>query len=100
MEDVELEEKTKTKIKRPSKYQIILLNDDYTSVEFVIQILMGIFSKTPIEAQEITQNIHEKGKGIVGIFSHEIAMTKLEMVAHDSRRHNYPLKGIMEKIDD
>ena len=98
--DIELEEKKKLEIKKPSKYQVILLNDDYTSVEFVVQILMGIFGKTPIDSQLIAQKIHEKGRGVVGIYSFEIARTKLAMVEIDSRNHNYPLKATMEKIDD
>ena len=97
---VELEETIKTEIKEPSKYNVILLNDNYTPVDFVVNVLTTIFSKTHIEAQRITEAIHKDGRGVIGVFTFEIAKTKLGFLDQYSKQNNFPLKGIMEKTDD
>jgi len=89
--------KTKPKPKKPSMYKVILLNDDYTPMEFVIGILKKFFSKNTGEATEITMNVHRRGIGICGIFTHEIAETKVTLVMDYARQHEQPLQCTMEK---
>ena len=96
----QLEENVETQVKKPSEYKVILLNDNYTAVDFVEEVLQNIFDKTKAEAQVITQAIHHDGRGIAGIYSYEIAKTKLMILDRVSRQKNYPLKGKMEKMDD
>lgn len=81
----------------PKLYHVFLLNDDYTSMDFVIEILINIFHKSYQEAQTITLAIHEKGKGLCGTFSYEIAETKIMQVSKIAREHNFPLKATMEE---
>jgi ATP-dependent Clp protease adaptor protein ClpS len=94
-------EKTKTReeeeFKEPDQYRVILLNDDYTSMEFVVAVLVSVFKKEIVEATAIMLDVHKKGRGMVGIYSYDIAATKIKQ-AHDLARQNeYPLKCIMEK---
>ena len=96
----EIEETTKVKNKRPSQYQVVLLNDNYTTVDFVVSTLISIFQKTSTEAQLIAETIHKEGKGIVGVFSYEIAKTKVMMLEEYSKNNNFPLKAIVEKTND
>lgn len=81
----------------PKKYKVILLNDNYSTVDFVIQVLMQIFKKNLEEATTITMNIHEQGKGICGIYTYEIAQTKVAQVKANARKAEFPLKAIVEE---
>jgi len=81
----------------PKKYKVILLNDNYSTVEFVIQVLMQIFKKNLEEATAITMNIHENGRGICGIYTYEIAQTKVAQVKANARKAEFPLKAIVEE---
>lgn len=89
--------KAQSKVKRPSMYKVIMLNDNYTTMEFVVDILKKIFNKTAMEATEIMLSVHQKGRGIAGIYSYDIAMTKLIQVKNEAKKSSYPLKCIMEK---
>lgn len=91
-------EKEKTELREPPKYRVILLNDDYTTFDFVVQVLVGIFKKTVTEAVKITNDVHQKGSGICGVYPREIAETKVELVAQTAKEAGYPLKCDMEKI--
>lgn len=91
-------EKTDIKIKRPSLYRVILLNDDYTTMEFVVEVLVTIFHKSAAEATKIMLDVHEKGKGVVGIYTYDIAYTKIAQVEELARAQEYPLKAIMEEV--
>ena len=84
-------------VKRPKMYRIILLNDDYTSMEFVIEVLVAIFHKTASEATKIMLDVHEKGKGIVGIYPYDIALTKIIQTENAAQAKGFPLKAIMEE---
>lgn len=88
---------TELEIQEPKKYKVILLNDNYSTVEFVIQILMQIFKKNLDEATSITMNIHDNGKGVCGIYTYEIAQTKVAQVKVNARKAEFPLKAIMEE---
>jgi ATP-dependent Clp protease adaptor protein ClpS len=81
----------------PKKYKVILLNDNYSTVEFVIQVLMQIFKKNLEEATAITMNIHENGRGVCGIYTYEIAQTKVAQVRANARKAEFPLKAIVEE---
>jgi ATP-dependent Clp protease adaptor protein ClpS len=88
---------TKPKTQRPPLYKVLLLNDDYTPMEFVVMILERFFSMTHAEAFEIMLTVHKKGVAVVGVFSHEIAETKVVQVMDYARRHQHPLQCTMEK---
>ena len=89
--------KTRPKTKKPSLYKVLLLNDDYTPMEFVVQILEGIFNKSREEAVQIMLHVHRSGVGICGIFTYEVAETKVAQVIEFARRHQHPLQCTMEK---
>ncbi len=88
---------TKPKSKRPPLYKVLLLNDDYTPMEFVVHILEHFFSMTHAQAFEIMLTVHKKGVAVVGVFSHEIAETKVAQVMDFARQHQHPLQCTMEK---
>ncbi|MDX9813990.1 MAG: ATP-dependent Clp protease adaptor ClpS [Sulfurimonas sp.] len=84
-------------VKFPKKWVVILLNDDYTSMEFVVEVLMQIFHKSHDEAKKIMLDIHNNGKGVCGVYTHEIAQTKLHQVHSAAKNNSFPLKAIMEQ---
>ncbi len=88
---------TDIELQEPKKYKVILLNDNYSTVEFVIQILMQIFKKNLEEATTITMNIHENGRGVCGVYTYEIAQTKVAQVRNNARKAEFPLKAILEE---
>ncbi len=90
--------KPKQKLKKPSDYKVILLNDDFTPMDFVVHILQRFFKKDNSEANRIMLEVHHKGAGVAGIFSHEIAETKMTQVNQYARQNEHPLKCIMEKV--
>ncbi len=88
---------TDTLLDTPRMYKVILHNDHYTSMDFVIKVLIEIFHKNNLEAQRIIINIHEKGKGLCGIYTYEIAATKVEQVTKLARAHEFPLLATLEE---
>lgn len=90
-------EDIKNLIKEPSMYRVILLNDDYTTMEFVINVLLVVFHKSITEATLIMLDVHKKGKGIVGSYTYDIALTKINQVESMAAESGYPLKSIMER---
>ncbi|NIY80838.1 MAG: ATP-dependent Clp protease adapter ClpS [Rhodobacteraceae bacterium] len=95
--DVGLALKPKPKTKRPPLYKVMLLNDDYTPMEFVVLVLERFFGIGHAQATEIMLTVHKKGLAVVGVFPHEIAETKVAQVMDFSRRHQHPLQCTMEK---
>jgi ATP-dependent Clp protease adaptor protein ClpS len=89
--------KTRPKTKKPSLYKVLLLNDDYTPMEFVVHILEKIFGKTREEAVDVMLHVHRHGVGICGVFTFEVAETKVAQVIEFARRHQHPLQCTMEK---
>jgi ATP-dependent Clp protease adaptor protein ClpS len=85
------------KTRKPPLYKILLLNDDYTPMEFVVHVLERFFSMTHAQSFEIMLTVHKKGVAVVGVFSHEIAETKVGQVMDLARRHQHPLQCTMEK---
>ncbi len=88
---------TKPKTKRPPLYKVLLLNDDYTPMAFVVHVLERFFGMTHAQAFEVMLTVHKKGVAVVGVFSHEIAETKVGQVMDFARRHQHPLQCTMEK---
>lgn len=89
--------KPKPKTKKPSMYKVVLLNDDYTPMDFVIYILENFFNKSAQEATDIMLHVHRRGVGVCGIFTYEVAETKVEQVMDYARLNEQPLQCIMEK---
>jgi ATP-dependent Clp protease adaptor protein ClpS len=90
------QEKTIERVKEPDEYRVILLNDDYTTMDFVVMILVDIFNKNLADANRIMLDVHEKGRGIVGKYPWDIAATKAEQVHAMARENEFPLKCIVE----
>jgi len=99
--DQEVEEitgsKTDAEVKEPPMFKVLLLNDDYTTMEFVVEVLMYVFHKPLEEATRIMLNVHRRGSGLCGVYPHEIAQTKVETVESLARENGFPLKCIMER---
>ena len=89
--------KTRAKTKKPSMYKVLLLNDDYTPMEFVVHVLENIFSKSRQEATDIMLHVHRRGVGICGIFTFEVEETKVAQVMDFARANEQPLQCTMEK---
>jgi len=89
--------KTKPKTKRPNLYRVLLLNDDYTPMEFVVHVLMNFFNKSEETAHTIMLHVHRNGVGECGVFTYEVAETKVTQVMDFARKHQHPLQCIMEK---
>lgn len=90
-------EEQKPKLKPPKQYKVIVVNDDFTPMEFVVQVLTTFFSMDEAKATRVMMAVHTKGKGICGIFSHEIAETKVDQVNEFSRLNQHPLMCTMEE---
>jgi ATP-dependent Clp protease adaptor protein ClpS len=89
-------EKTIEKLKEPEEYRVILLNDHYTTMDFVVEVLIEIFHKNMEDANRIMLDVHRKGKGVVGVYPWDIAATKAEQVHAAAREHEFPLRCIVE----
>jgi len=90
-------EDVQDEIKLPKMYKVVLLNDDYTTMDFVVDIIIKVFNKPAVEATKIMLDVHEKGKGIVGVYTYDIAITKIVKVEELARKREFPLKAIMEE---
>ena len=88
---------TKPRTKKPSLYKVLMLNDDYTPMEFVVHVLERFFNKGRDEATQIMLHVHQKGVGVCGVFTYEVAETKVTQVMDFSRQHEHPLQCTMEK---
>lgn len=89
-------EESKPEVKRPPMYKVVLLNDDYTPMDFVVFVLENFFALDRHKATQIMLNVHTEGKGICGTFTRDIAETKVDQVNEYSRKHNHPLLCTME----
>ena len=89
--------KTRTRVKKPSMYKVLLLNDDYTPMDFVILVLQKFFHKGHQEAVEIMMQVHRKGTGVCGVYTYEVAETKVALVMQFSQQHEHPLQCTMER---
>jgi ATP-dependent Clp protease adaptor protein ClpS len=89
--------KVRPKVKRPNLYRVLLLNDDYTPMEFVVHVLERFFNKNRDEATRIMLHVHHHGVGECGVFTYEVAETKVTQVMDFARRNQHPLQCVMEK---
>ena len=92
-----VKERVDTQKKEPTPYKVVLLNDDYTTMEFVVNVLETVFHKSNAEATQITLHVHRTGIGVAGVYSHEIAETKVAQVEALARKHEFPLLCSMEE---
>lgn len=89
--------RTRTRTQRPPMYKVLLLNDDYTPMEFVVHVLERFFGMTHAQAFEVMLTVHKRGLAVVGVFSFEVAETKVAQVMDFARRHQHPLQCTLEK---
>ena len=94
---IERRTREKVKTRKPPLYKCILLNDDYTPMEFVVEILKSVFHRTQAEATRIMLHVHQNGMGVAGIFPYEVAETKIRTVDELAKENQFPLKCVMEK---
>jgi len=94
-----LQERTRTKEREPKLFHVILLNDDYTTMDFVIQVLEQVFDKSPAEAYRIMMHVHVNGRGLAGTYPWEVAETKVQTVVSLAREAGFPLQAVSEPAD-
>ena len=92
-----IKERIRTEKKEPTLYKVVLLNDDYTTMEFVIHVLEDVFQKSPAESYQIMMHVHVNGRGIAGVYPWELAETKAAKVVSEARDSGYPLQAITEE---
>lgn len=93
-----LSQKSRVKVKKPKQYKVIMHNDDYTTMEFVIEVLVRIFHKKLEEAEKIMLDVHKVGKGVAGIYSYDIAMTKANTAMSWAKEEGFPFKLSVEEV--
>ena len=92
----EVLERTRQETKKPELFKVFLLNDDYTTMDFVVEVLESVFHKQPAEAFRIMMLVHTQGKGLCGVYPFEVAETKVATVVERAREHGFPLRAAME----
>jgi ATP-dependent Clp protease adaptor protein ClpS len=92
-----VKERVKPKNQEPTLFKVVLLNDDYSTMEFVVLVLESVFQKTPAEAYRIMMQVHVNGRGIAGVYPHEIAETKVDTVTALARDAGFPLRAAIEE---
>lgn len=95
--DTAVLERTKNKVQEPTLYKVLLHNDDYTTMQFVMEVLESVFDKSPAEAFRIMMNVHLHGMGTCGTYSHEVAETKVAAVHDEARGSGFPLRASLEE---
>ena len=91
-----LQERVKVQKQEPTLYKVVLLNDDYTTMEFVVSVLETVFDKSPAESFRIMMHVHQQGRGIAGVYPWDVAETKTETVTSLAREAGYPLRAVTE----
>ncbi len=95
--DAAVKDRTRTEKREPPQYKVVLLNDDYTTMEFVVRVLESVFHKSPAEAYRIMMHVHLNGSGIAGVYPFEVAETKVETVTTLARQAEFPLRATIEE---
>ena len=95
-----LTQTTKPKLKKPKRFQVLLLNDDYTAMEFVVEVIKRFFSKSEEAAQVIMLKVHIEGEGVCGTYSHDVAQTKVSQVVDFARKYEQPLLCVIRELND
>jgi ATP-dependent Clp protease adaptor protein ClpS len=96
-EGTSLKERQDQRLKEPDMFRVVLLNDDYTTMDFVVWVIREVFHKSPAEANKIMMDVHKKGRGTVGVYTYDIARTKSLQVRQLSREKEFPLECLVEK---
>ncbi len=96
-EDSNVKEKPREDVREPDMFRVLLHNDDYTTMEFVVEVLMKIFRKTVVDATKIMLDVHRKGAGQVGVYTYDVAATKISQVHQLAKEREFPLRCTMEK---
>jgi len=96
-DDTQILVENETKLKEPEMFRVLLINDDYSTMEFVTHVLTLVFHMTLAQAERIMLKVHHEGRGVCGVFSYEIAEMKVNMVAEMARQHEFPLLCVMEE---
>ncbi len=94
----EIKERTRTRIREPKRYRVIMHNDDYTTMDFVVRILMEVFHKGKEEAVTLMMEVHKSGKAAVGSYSYDIAVTKIHIATEQAEKEGYPFRLTLEEI--
>ena len=94
--DGETLERTRQETKKPELFKVLLLNDDYTTMDFVVEVLETVFNKAPAEAYRIMMAVHTQGQGLCGVYPYEVAETKVATVVDMARAQGFPLRATME----
>ncbi len=92
----EVREHSREKLKEPKQYRVVMLNDDFTTMDFVVRILIEIFHKDPITAEGIMLDVHKKGRGIVGLYPYDIALTKVNEALTRAKEEHFPFRMTVE----
>ena len=95
--DAAVKERPQVKKQEPTMFKVVLLNDDYTTMEFVVHVLESVFQKSPAEAFRIMMNVHQNGRGIAGVYPFEVAETKVDTVTSLARDAEFPLRAAIEE---
>jgi ATP-dependent Clp protease adaptor protein ClpS len=95
--DGAVKERVKTEKKEPTLYKVVLLNDDYTTMEFVVRVLETVFQRSPAEAYRIMMQVHQDGSGIAGVYPWEVAETKVDTLTSMARHAEFPLRATIEE---
>lgn len=95
-EQSQIKERQRTNLKEPRRYKVVIYNDDFTMMDFVVMILVQVFLKTEEEAQELMLHVHHSDKAVVGIYSYDIAVSKAKKATNLAREHGYPLRLTVE----
>jgi ATP-dependent Clp protease adaptor protein ClpS len=90
-------ERTEKQTKEPARFKVLLINDDYTTMDFVVEVLETVFHRTPAEAFRIMMQVHTQGKGLCGVYTFEVAETKVEAVHELARQNGFPLRASLEE---
>lgn len=98
MPRIEEEIESQLAITEPTKYKVLLHNDDYTTIDFVVDVLIAVFHKSEIEAERIMMDVHTKGKAVCGIYTYEIAQTKVYQVKELAKSNGFPLLATLEEV--
>lgn len=98
-EQTGVKERQRTKLREPKKYKVILHNDDFTTMEFVVMVLAVVFHKNEVDAERIMLDVHRHGQGIAGIYTYDIAVTKAQKATQMARDENFPLRLSVQPVD-
>ena len=94
--DIGILERPEQRVKEPEQFRVMLHNDDYTTMDFVMEVLEEIFQKSPAESYRIMMKVHLEGHGVAGVYPHEVAETKVDTVLERARQHGFPLQASLE----